>query len=316
MFNFRTVDLNLLGHLNVLLQESHVTRSAGRIGMSQSAMSNALERGRHLFGDPLLVRVGGEMRLTPRAQILAPQLSALMHQVEIIIRPAPPDIRNTRQTVRLLMAHVMAVMLGPTLYQRVRETAPGVTLTIQAWNGSREALKGLEKGDIDLALSTFSDLDAKLRCLTVVEESFVVIMRKGHPAADGFDVGKWLAWPHLIFSGHGETRDQVDDILQTLGLFRKVAMVAPSYSMAAELVADSDLICLTPRGAISDEWTTRLEVLRPPLALPGVSMQLAWHARADEDIVVRHVAHLVQEILRPLIRSGEAPHARLSRLAD
>lgn len=302
MFNFRTVDLNLLGQLNVLLQERHVTRSAARVGMTQSAMSNALDRSRHLFDDPLLMRVGPEMRLTPRAQSLAPQLSALMAQVEIILRPEPEDIRQISQTVRLLMAHVMAVMLGPALYKRVQETAPGVNLTIQAWNGSNEALRELEKGEIDLALSTFTGLGPNLRCLNVVEETFVVIMRQGHPAAQDFDIDRWLAWPHLIFSGHGETRDQIDDLLQSMGRGRRVAMVAPSYSMAAALVAESDLIGLTPRAAIADEWKTRLAIFEPPIPLPGITMQLAWHARADGDLAIRHVAGLVQDILTPIIR--------------
>jgi hypothetical protein len=40
--DFRTVDLNLLAPLRVLLVERHVTRSAEKLGISQPAMSASL----------------------------------------------------------------------------------------------------------------------------------------------------------------------------------------------------------------------------------------------------------------------------------
>ena len=54
--DFRGVDLNLLVCLRVLLVERHVTRSAGRLGVTQPAMSASLARLRTLFRDQLLVR--------------------------------------------------------------------------------------------------------------------------------------------------------------------------------------------------------------------------------------------------------------------
>jgi DNA-binding transcriptional LysR family regulator len=68
------IDLNLLVALRALLSERHVTRAAQRIGLSQSATSHALSRLRDLLGDPLLVRNGRELALTPRAARILPAL--------------------------------------------------------------------------------------------------------------------------------------------------------------------------------------------------------------------------------------------------
>ncbi len=59
--NLRAVDLNLLVILDALFDEVHVSRAADRIGLSQPAMSSALERCRQLFGDRLLERGAGGM---------------------------------------------------------------------------------------------------------------------------------------------------------------------------------------------------------------------------------------------------------------
>ena len=56
------VDMNLLLALHALLEERHVTRAAARVGISQSAMSHALNRLRTLLDDPLFVR-------TPRGML-------------------------------------------------------------------------------------------------------------------------------------------------------------------------------------------------------------------------------------------------------
>ncbi|TNE81542.1 MAG: LysR family transcriptional regulator, partial [Gammaproteobacteria bacterium] len=42
--NIRSVDLNLLVYLDVLLKERNVTRAAENLGISQPAMSNGLRR--------------------------------------------------------------------------------------------------------------------------------------------------------------------------------------------------------------------------------------------------------------------------------
>ena len=68
------VDLNLLVALKALLGERHVTRAARQLGLSQSATSHALARLRELYGDPLLVRSGRTLELTPRAVALLPQI--------------------------------------------------------------------------------------------------------------------------------------------------------------------------------------------------------------------------------------------------
>ena len=74
--DIRAVDLNLLKAFDALLGERAVTRAAGRIGLSQPAMSHALSRLRSLFGDDLFVRTPAGMEPTARAREIAPLISA------------------------------------------------------------------------------------------------------------------------------------------------------------------------------------------------------------------------------------------------
>jgi DNA-binding transcriptional LysR family regulator len=58
-------DFNLLVALDVLLAEASVAGAARRLNLSTSAMSRTLSRLREVTGDPILVRAGRQMVLTP-----------------------------------------------------------------------------------------------------------------------------------------------------------------------------------------------------------------------------------------------------------
>src|SRR5216684_1792640 len=81
LMNLSALDLNLRVALDALLLETNVSRAAMRIGLSQLATSHALQRLRDMLGDPLLVRVGARMELTPRAQGLRRPLAQALDQV-------------------------------------------------------------------------------------------------------------------------------------------------------------------------------------------------------------------------------------------
>ncbi len=67
--HFKRFDLNLLVALDALLQGKNVTKASEQLFVSQPTMSGALQRLRERFNDPLLIRVGREMELTPKAKL-------------------------------------------------------------------------------------------------------------------------------------------------------------------------------------------------------------------------------------------------------
>src|ERR1700719_647381 len=80
--DIRAVDLNLLKAFDALMSERAVTRAAGRIGLSQPAMSHALSRLRDLFADDLFVRTPTSMEPTARAREIAPLVATAIAHIE------------------------------------------------------------------------------------------------------------------------------------------------------------------------------------------------------------------------------------------
>ncbi|QGZ38777.1 DNA-binding transcriptional LysR family regulator [Pseudoduganella flava] len=297
--NLRSLDLNLLVILDALLDEAHVTRAATRLALSQPATSSALERCRHLFGDRLLERgAGGRMRLTPKAQALREPLRRALAAVTDVVGPAQADLATLRQTVRIVMADLPAALVAAPLYAGLQATAPGIRPVLLPWRSEAEALRMLENDTADIAVSVAGEPVPGVHGMLLLDETYVVAMRAGHPAAAGFDLERWLAHPHVIVSSRGQSEGALDRALAAQGRQRTVGIVVPAFAMVVPLLRESDLIAMVPSRAL--RGVAGLAVFAPPLAVPGFSLAMSWHARRDRDPGVRHVTALLEERVRAL----------------
>ncbi|MBB4040175.1 DNA-binding transcriptional LysR family regulator [Microvirga flocculans] len=296
--NLRSVDLNLLVVLDAVLDEAHVSRAAIRLGLSQPATSSALDRCRHLFGDPLLERAGGGMRLTAKAKALREPLKEVLASVVTILDPPQRALADIRQSVRVVMADHPAVIVTRSLFGPLRDTAPGIDLVIMPWHGAADVTERLSRGDVDLAISVLPPLGSQFHRIELLQETYVVAMRKGHPAAAGFNLDAWLSYPHILVSGRGDRHGPLDEALASLGRSRRVGLVMPSFLMVPSTLEASDLIALLPRHCIPPDHESSLAVFEPPIAVQGFPLHMAWHKRRDSDMAVQHVAQLIRDCLQ------------------
>ena len=69
MVNLRTLDLNLVRIFDALMEDRNVRRAGLRLGVTQSAVSHALNRLRYHLNDELFVRTRAGMIPTVRASV-------------------------------------------------------------------------------------------------------------------------------------------------------------------------------------------------------------------------------------------------------
>ena len=295
--NLRSLDLNLLVLLSALLEEGHVTRAARRAGLTQPAMSNALERCRNLLGDRLLERRGGAMRLTARAEAMREPLADLLRDVTLLIDPVGPPLDRVRQTVRIVGADALASVLAPPLLAAVGDRAPGVTLAFLRWGGGAAALSQLAEGSADLAISVLPPADPRLFLSELIrEERYLLAMRADHPLADHLDASGWLDHPHILVSVDGATRTLVDDMLAGAGLERRVGVSVPSFLLVPELLRGSDMVALVPSLCVADARGAGLALRQPPVDISGFRLEMAHHRRSVGDPAIEFILAEVRQV--------------------
>lgn len=286
--NLRSIDMNLLVILDVLLDEQHVGRAAERVGLSQPAMSAALQRCRHLFRDELLERSRGTMRPTPKADSLRQPLKELLAAATDIIAPPVVPIAELKARLRLTMADLSALLVLEPLLADLARSAPGIDIVLQPWAGAEQARRALKDGSTDIAVSVFETDDDDLCCQPAIKDAYVVAMREDHPAAQGFTLETWLSFPHIVVSGRGEARTGLDGELASRGFRRRIGVVVPTFGMVVPLLRCTAMIGMVPDKLV--RRTSGLAVFRPPVTVPDISLSLAWHRRRENDPALRHVA--------------------------
>ncbi len=119
-------DLNLLIALDVLLAEGSVSGAARRLGLSASAMSRTLGRLRAATGDPLLVRAGRHMVLTPYAEEIQTRTQNTVFEARTVLRPSSSQLNlSTLGRTFILRANDdFVVAFGAALIAAVARAAP------------------------------------------------------------------------------------------------------------------------------------------------------------------------------------------------
>src|SRR5262245_1883655 len=264
-------NLNLLLALDGLLSQRSVTAAAKCVRVTPSAMSHSLSELRHLLGDPLLVRSGRGMVLTPRAEALVSPLHTLLMDAErLLAGGATFDPATTARRFVIAATDFLATVLMPALLDAAARGAPGTSLEIVPSSRRGNAWL-LETGDVDLALGAIVDEAPGIRRMDLLTESFACAARKGHPNIDGaLDLDTYAETPHLLITLGDDTGPTwIDQALAKLGRKRHIAARVRYFMAAPLIVARSDLLLTGPNMLIRYfAELVPLQVLRPPIDLP------------------------------------------------
>lgn len=183
--DLRSIDLNLLLSLRVLLTQRHVTRSAEKLGITQPAMSASLARSRTLFRDKLLVRGPQGLVLTPRGEQILEQLNKIMEVTEKLIAvPGEFTPETCNRTFALMGNDFVEHILLPSLMTTIAAEAPSLQIVFKS-PAPRECEATMANGELDLVVGYLPDPPDEVIRRTVFREAFVCVARRGHPLLHG-----------------------------------------------------------------------------------------------------------------------------------
>lgn len=302
--NLAALDLNLLVALDALLAQASVGRAAARVGLSQPAMSHALRRLRELLDDPLLVRVGARMELTPRAQSLRAPLGEALEQLRGLFATEDFVPAVSRRRFALMMPdHVIDLML-PALVGKVAAEAPHVRLDVAPWRGPASMTAELAR-QIDLVVACTADDYAGFHRQRLFGDTEALAVRQAHPLGKRLSrLPAFLEVQQVAVVGRGQREDPIDTWLREKKLERRIALVVPSYLQALHIAARTDLAAFVPRRLIEmHAQALSLAAVTPPVD-PGLYEEYLFHpTRAQVDPASIWLRSLVLDIGRSLDRA-------------
>ncbi|MGY5957109.1 LysR family transcriptional regulator [Kosakonia sp. BK9b] len=297
-------DLNLLFALDVLLAERSVAAAARRLGLSASAMSRTLSRLRETTGDPLLVRAGRNMVLTPWAEAVRARTQSALFEARSLLRPTPPslDITTLEQLFTIRANDGFVAAFGPALIAEAARIAPGVRLCFLPKPEKTD--KPLREGIVDLEIGVLGEMGPEIRLQALFRDRFVGIVRNGHPLAQIKTVTPqdYVAYDHVVASRRGLLSGPVDEGLAEMGLTRRIVASVPGFPAALSVAQSTDLVALIPASfLVNQHAASAFHVFQLPVKTPGITVSQLWHPRTEADVAQRWLRQFVRDVCHRLM---------------
>jgi DNA-binding transcriptional LysR family regulator len=281
--NAHDLDLNLLRVFDAVLHEGAVTTAAGRLGLTQPAVSNALGRLRTLLGDPLFVRTVKGMEATPFARGLAEPVRQALALLESALAHGPGfDPATASRVFRFYMSDVGQVEFLPPLVERMQRVAPGVRLEAVAVD-LEDIADALGRGVLDVAVGFLPGLGAPIARRALFRDPYLCLMRADHPI-ERLTKKRFLEASHALVTYRAGGHRVIEEALERAGAGPRIALRVPHFTVAPMVLERTDLILTLPaRVARVYERFGRFKALPPPIPIPQAEVAVYWHERFAAD---------------------------------
>lgn len=287
---FKSLDLNLLVALDVLIEEKNVTRAAERLNVSQPAMSAALSRLRQHFNEPLLVLHGKRMVPTAAAMMMREPLKELLKDADALITKVTHfDPTTSERQFRIITSDYLLAVLFPELTQTLYQIAPGITL--ECFQPTGQAHQMLDRGDIDIILTPEEHVSPDHPAELLFEEKYVVvgwaknpILKNGVISKDEFFNARHITVEigQLARTSFSETQ------LHNQHRERKIDMKVSSFLIAPEMVVNTTKITVMhERLALLFAQRLDLAIVDLPFKFPVMREMVQFHESRRHDVGLR-----------------------------
>ena len=293
-----TIDIRLLMVFDAIYKTRSVTAAAEALDLGQPAVSVALAKLRHHFGNPLFVRTSNGMEPTPFSEGLMQPVREVLAAVEKVLghhgefQPA-----SSERNFRICMTDISQLVLLPRLWETLRETAPCIRIEIVPMSSDTARL--LESGEADLAVGFLPQLEAGFHQQPLFVQSFVCMVARDHPRiGDSLDLARFEAEDHAVISSSGAAPTLLEREITRQGIKRRIALKIPSFLGAAFVIEHTDLLLTVPQrlGEVL-QGRGAFRFLPVPFPLPEYEVKQHWHARYHHDEGNRWLRRLVSHLL-------------------
>jgi DNA-binding transcriptional LysR family regulator len=277
----KKLDLNLFLVFDTIYTERNLTQAAKALAITQPAVSNALSRLRKVFNDELFVRTSKGMLPTPVADGIAQNISAALNMLSAsVLEREEFTPASAERTYHFSMTDLAEAVILPRLLPYFEAHAP--YLSLQSYYTKRhELIRQLSRGELDFAIDVPLIEDSQLSHQSLMLDSYVCVMRPGHPAVNSeLSLDSYLSLKHIHVSSRRKGLGQVDMALLKHQAERKIQMRVQHYRVAAEVVSGTDLVLTVPRF-LAEQYSLVIKEL--PFYLTPLDLHLYWHRQSDSD---------------------------------
>jgi DNA-binding transcriptional LysR family regulator len=256
------VELRHFAALQAVAAERSFGRAAGRLGYTQSAVSQQIATLERIVGEKLVERPGGPrpISLTEAGELL------LRHADSIVARlqAAQADLHALRSgeagTLRIGTFQSAGARLLPEVMRRFTTAWPAVTVLLSELDDA-EIEQAIERGELDVGFVLLPVVDAPLETDELLRDPYVLVVPAGSPlaTADPLPPLREIAADPLIGFKSDRSLEPVEAAMRGAGVEPSFAFRTNDNGTVQGLVAAGVGNAVMPRLTV-DEGDPRVTV--------------------------------------------------------
>ena len=176
------MDLRQLEILQAIAETGSFTACGRKLHVSQSAISRQILLLEEELGEPLFLRVGRKVRMTPAAESLVQLGKRVFQDVRETVGVITDRTRELRGTLRLSGGMTVCLYVFPPLLKYLRRVHPHLDVRLTVATAER-SVQEIRAGRVDAGLLTLPIEESDLVTVPVMREELLVVAPPGHPLA-------------------------------------------------------------------------------------------------------------------------------------
>ena len=248
------MDLRQLEILQAIAETGSFTACGRKLHVSQSAISRQILLLEEELGEPLFLRVGRQVRMTPAAESLVQLGQRVFLDVRETVGAITDRTRELRGTLRLSGGMTVCLYVFPPLLKHLRRVHPqlDVRLTVATAGRSVQEIRG---GRVDAGLLTLPVEGSDLVTVPVLHEELLLVTTPTHPLARRRRVTPrdLDGQPFVLFEVGSATRKVIDQFFATEKIDPTIVMDTENVEIIKAMVKTGMGIGIVPYQSVARE---------------------------------------------------------------
>jgi DNA-binding transcriptional LysR family regulator len=248
------VDLRQLEILQAIAETGSFTACGRKLHVSQSAISRQVLLLEEELGEPLFLRVGRKVRMTPAAESLVQLGQRVFQDVRDTVGAITDRTRALRGTLRVSGGMTVCLYVFPPLLKHLKRQHPQLDIRVTVAIADR-SVQEIRAGRVDIGLLTLPITESDLVAVPVMREELLVVMPPGHPLARRRRIAPrdLAGQPFILFEIGSATRRVIDHFFTSEGITPTIVMDTENVEIIKAMVKTGLGIGIVPYQAIARE---------------------------------------------------------------
>jgi LysR family cyn operon transcriptional activator len=299
------IELRHLRYFLAVAEESHFTRAAAKLHITQPTLSHQIRELEGQLNLPLFDRVGRRVRLTAAGEVLLPHAGRVVRELAQA-QTALDELHGLKSgALKVGIVQTVNACVIPEIVGRFSVAHPGINVTCNEM-AVADIEADLEAGRLDLGISFLPAARKNLTGQKLFAEELVAVVGTNHALANRrqLRIRDLAKYPMALLAQKFCTRQLIDCSMAEAGVQADVKVEMNSVDRILSTVQRTDLVTLLPTLALCQR-DTGLKAIALIEPTPRRSVGLLWLKNAQVRAAAQAFATITKTVLAERQLSSE-----------